>query len=103
MRIEWRELAIEDLLGIVVHIASDNPVAAFEVDDEIHRQVELLSTYPNIGRRGRVKGTKELVISNFPYVIPYWIVGESVEIIRVYHTSQQWPKNIKAMIEKSAT
>lgn len=103
MRIEWRELAIEDLLGIVAHIAADNPVAAFEVDDEIHRQVELLVTYPNIGRRGRVKGTKELVISKLPYVIPYWIVNESVEIIRVYHTSQQWPKNIKAMIDKSVT
>lgn len=94
MRIEWRELAIDDLLEIVAYIAEDNPVAAFEVNDEIYRQVELLVTHPNIGRRGRIKGTKELVISNLSYVLPYRVVGEAVEIIRVYHTSRQWPKNL---------
>ncbi len=98
MRIEWRELAIDDLLEIVAYIAEDNPVAAFEVNDEIYRQVELLVTHPNIGRRGRIKGTKELVISNLSYVLPYRVVGEAVEIIRVYHTSRQWPKNMKALV-----
>jgi toxin ParE1/3/4 len=97
MRIEWRELAIDDLLEIVAYIAEDNPVAAFEVNDEIYRQVELLVTHPNIGRRGRIKGTKELVISNLSYVLPYRVVGEAVEIIRVYHTSRQWPKTMKAL------
>lgn len=98
MRIEWRELAIDDLLEIVAYIAEDNPVAAFEVNDEIYRQVELLVTHPNIGRRGRIKGTKELVISNLSYVLPYRVVGEAVEIIRVYHTSRQWPKSMKVLV-----
>lgn len=100
MRIEWRALALDDLLEIVAYIAEDNPAAAFDVDDEIHRQVELLVTHPNIGRRGRIKGTKELVISNLSYVLPYRIVGDVVEILRVYHTSRQWPKSMKVLITK---
>lgn len=97
MLIEWRALALDDLLEIVAYIAEENPAAAFDVDDEIHRQVELLVTHPNIGRRGRIKGTKELVISNLSYVLPYRVVGEVVEILRVYHTSRQWPMSIKAL------
>lgn len=95
MRVEWRGLAINDLLEIVTYIAQDNPEAAFDVDEEIHRQVELLITHPHIGRRGRIKGTKELVISNLSYVVPYLVGSKSVEILRVYHTSRQWPKSIK--------
>ncbi|PPD55404.1 MAG: type II toxin-antitoxin system mRNA interferase toxin, RelE/StbE family [Methylotenera sp.] len=100
MQIKWRVLALNDLLEIVSYIAEDNPVAAYDVNDEIYRQVELLVTHPNIGRRGRTKGTKELVISNLPYVLPYRIIGEEIEIIRVYHTSRQWPKNLQALNNK---
>jgi len=85
---------------MVTYIAEDNPVAAFDVNDEIYRQVELLVTHPNIGRHGRIKGTKELVISNLPYVLPYRIVSGSIEIIRVYHTARQWPKSMKALKNK---
>lgn len=65
MQIEWRELAIEDLLGIVVHIAADNPVAAFEVDDEIHRQVELLAAYPNMGVAAVLRAHRSLSLLIF--------------------------------------
>jgi addiction module RelE/StbE family toxin len=95
IQLRWSELAIGDLLEIVTYIAEDNPVAAFDVDEEIHRQVELLVTHPKIGRPGRIKGTKELVISNLSYVLPYLIDGDSVEILRVYHTSRLWPKSIR--------
>ena len=95
MQVKWSELAVDDLLEIVTYIAEDNPAAAFDVDEEIHRQVELLVTHPNIGRRGRIKGTKELVISNLSYVLPYTVGSDSVEILRVYHTSRQWPKTLK--------
>ena len=65
MQIEWRELAIEDLLGIVVHIAADNQVAAFEVDDEIHRQVELLAAYRNMGVAAVLRAHRSLSLLIF--------------------------------------
>ena len=91
--VKWRELASDDLLAILDYIAQDNPVAAYDTDAEIHRQVAMLSTQPGIGRPGRIKGQKELVFIGLPYVAPYHIKGKDVEILRVFHTSQEWGKS----------
>jgi plasmid stabilization system protein ParE len=40
--------------------------------------------HPASGRSGRVPGTRELVISGTPYVVPYSVHGETVEILRVF-------------------
>lgn len=89
MKIEWRELASDDLLCILSYIAQDNPVAAYDVDAKIHQQVAMLSSQPEIGRPGRIKGQKELVLIGLPYIVPYRIIGEVVEILRVFHTAQE--------------
>lgn len=91
MRVKWRPLAEEDHDQIVDDIAEDNLLAAIEVGDEIMRQVEALETFPESGRRGRIQGTRELVIDGLLYVVPYRIVDSTVEVLRVYHTSQLWP------------
>jgi toxin ParE1/3/4 len=93
MAIKWRELASDDLLSIVEYIAQENPVAAYEVDAEIYRQIDILDTQPSIGRDGRIRGTKELVFVGLPYIAPYRIIGKDVEILRVYHTAQEWGKS----------
>lgn len=91
MRVEFSEAACEDLLEIITYIAQENPVAAYEVDAEIHRQVGMLSSQPDIGRPGRIDGTRELVVAGLPYVAPYQIQSHAVKILRILHTSRQWP------------
>ncbi len=34
----------------------------------------------------------ELVITNLPFVVVYRLSDEAVEILRVFHTSQDWPE-----------
>jgi toxin ParE1/3/4 len=51
-----------------------------------------LISQPGIGGPGRIGGTRELVVERSPYIIPYHIVGERIEIIRVYHAARQWPE-----------
>lgn len=94
MRVKWRPLAEEDHEQIVDYIAEDNLLAAIEVGDEIVCQVEELKTFPESGRRGRIQGTRELVINGLPYVVPYRIVDSTVEILRIYHTSRLWPARL---------
>lgn len=91
MRVKWRPLAEQDMDDIVDFIVQDNPVAAIEVGDEIVRQVAALAEQPEIGRRGRIQGTRELVINRLSYVVPFRAVESVVEILRVYHTARQWP------------
>ncbi|PIW88418.1 MAG: type II toxin-antitoxin system mRNA interferase toxin, RelE/StbE family, partial [Nitrospirae bacterium CG_4_8_14_3_um_filter_44_28] len=40
---------------------------------------------------GRVEGTRELVISGLPYIIPYRVKNNTIEILRVLHAARKWP------------
>ncbi|MBE0621094.1 MAG: type II toxin-antitoxin system RelE/ParE family toxin [Burkholderiales bacterium] len=95
MRLRWTRLAERDLDEIAAYIGQDNPAAAARVILELIDQAEnLLPAHPAIGRPGRVIGTRELVIGELPYVIPYRARGQDIEILRVLHTSRRWPENL---------
>lgn len=93
MQIVWLKKALQNLDDIATYIAQDNPQAASHVLSLIITQVNQLSTQPAIGRAGRVVGTRELVITGSHYLVPYRIKNNQVQILRVFHTSQQPPKN----------
>ena len=65
--------------------------SALKVYEAIRRQVGVLAEYPQLGRVGRVRGTRELVITDLPYIVAYYIKGQEVRILTVLHTSRQWP------------
>ncbi len=44
-----------------------------------------------MGRPGRVLGTRELVVSETPYVIPYRVRQDRLELLAVFHGRQKWP------------
>lgn len=46
--------------------------------------------FPNMGRQGRVSGTRELVVHP-NYLLVYDVVGDRVRILRVLHAAMQWP------------
>lgn len=95
MQLRWTILAERDLDEIAAYIGQDNPAAAARVILELIDQAEnLLPAQPAIGRPGRVIGTRELVIGELPYVIPYRVRGQDIEILRVLHTSRPWPENL---------
>jgi toxin ParE1/3/4 len=90
--LDWTELAGKDKEGYIEYIAQDNPLAAVHVGDEIERQVEILLQHTKMGRPGRVKGTRELVIVGTPYIVAYRIKGDAVQVLRVLHGAQKWPQ-----------
>jgi toxin ParE1/3/4 len=94
MQIKWRPLALDDIDRIVDYIGIENPAAAVTVVDAIHDQVDRLAQYPKLGRAGRIKGTRELVITGQSYIVPYREIEGVVEVLRVYHTSMLWPEDI---------
>jgi toxin ParE1/3/4 len=75
-------------------IAQDNPRAALGQLDEIERQTDLLPSQPNMGRPGRKKGTRELVINRTPFILVYRVKprAKRIEIIHFLHGAQQWPR-----------
>jgi toxin ParE1/3/4 len=94
VRVEWHPLARADLAEMVAYIASDNPVAAYRVHDDIRKQTNLLAIYPEIGRPGRVRGTRELVITGTPYIAAYRFAGDALTILRLLHGARLWPREL---------
>jgi toxin ParE1/3/4 len=41
---------------------------------------------------GRVPGTRELVISNTPFIAAYTIQRDRIVILAIYHGAQAWPE-----------
>lgn len=89
--IEWLPLASTNRFEQLDYIAQDNPLAAITQDEQIENQVDMLMQHPQMGRPGRKKGTRELVISRTPFVIVYRVKGTRIEVIRLLHSSQQYP------------
>jgi toxin ParE1/3/4 len=92
LRLRWTRLAEGDLEAIAEYIGQDSPAAAVRVVLELIDQAEkLLSRHTAAGRPGRVIGTRELVIQGLPYIIPYRVHDNTIEILRVLHTARRWP------------
>lgn len=91
MRVEWTQPAFLDIQEAGRYIALDDPSAAGRMAERVLEAVDCLVAQPNIGRPGRVQGTRELVISGTPFITVYWVRGDVVQILRLLHHARQWP------------
>ena len=94
MRTRWTRPALADLEGIGDFVAHDNPNAADRIVMRIVEAVEILRDHPHLGRAGRIAGTRELVIPETPYIVPYRVVDDEVQILAVLHAARRWPDTL---------
>ena len=90
MEVRWLEDSLADVAGIYRYIA-DDPKAAGRIVERIRAAVRLLADLPHRGRPGRWPGTRELIIPGTPYIVPYRVKGDLIEILRVFHGARPWP------------
>lgn len=88
--LEWKTAALADLLAIVDYISDGNPDAAQALKNEIETKAARLPKNPRLYRKGRVEGTREMVVRP-SYVVIYAQDARAVTILRVLHTAQKWP------------
>ena len=92
MRVRWLRKALFNLDQEANYIAHDNPGAAAEFVIHLRESAVTLGDHPDLGRPGRISGTRELVVTKFPYILPYRVRNNVVEILRVFHTARKWPE-----------
>ncbi|MDB9536067.1 type II toxin-antitoxin system RelE/ParE family toxin [Dolichospermum planctonicum CS-1226] len=92
MQVKWLRRALRNLEQARNYVFQDNPTAAQELIIKIQNAANQLQNYPFMGKNGRVEGTRELIISNSPYILIYRIKEESVEVLRILHTSKRYPE-----------
>ena len=89
--LEWKAVAVADLMAIVDYISDEYPDAAQALKEDIEAKTFRLRENPRLYRTGRVEGTREMVVRS-NYLVVYAVDAHTVTILRVLHAAQQWPQ-----------
>ena len=92
MKAVWTRTAIRDLTNAREYIARENPDAAREIALKIVDATQRIIRFPELGRVGRAKDTRELIVSGTQYLIVYRFKKNAIHFLRVLHGHQKWPK-----------
>jgi toxin ParE1/3/4 len=92
LRVRWLREALRNLDAEASFIAQDDPTAARLVVKRVLVAVATLATQPGLGGPVRVPNTRELVVLKTRYIVPYHVRGETIDILRVFHTSRRLPQ-----------
>jgi addiction module RelE/StbE family toxin len=91
VKIVWTRRALRELDEIFVYVARDSRLAAAALVELIETRAAALALHPAMGRPGQEPGTREFVLSGTPYILPYRVRDERIEILAVFHSSRQQP------------
>ncbi len=92
MRLVWTRRATRHLQAAYDYWAREKSEdAADKMQERIFSAVELLQNHPELGRQGRVPGSRELVLTPTPFVIAYRVRREKIEIVALLHAARKWP------------
>jgi toxin ParE1/3/4 len=91
MRIRWTPAAAADLQNISDYLKDHHPRYRQPTMRKLYDAVRALKEWPQQGRVGREDGTRELLFSPLPFLAIYRVTGQSIEVVRIYHTAQDRP------------
>jgi toxin ParE1/3/4 len=94
VRVEWLPAAKENRESQLDYIGERDPGAAIAMGDAIEAAFRNLADYPQIGRPGRVPGSRELVVGGTPFIIAYCLEPDSIVILRLMHGAQRRPASL---------
>ncbi|MEI7844113.1 MAG: type II toxin-antitoxin system RelE/ParE family toxin [Gallionellaceae bacterium] len=87
-QLKFTRNAFSNIVAAEDYIAQDNPTAAAKVAQAIFKTAGQLEANPEIGRMGRVSGTRELPVKKYPFTLIYRIRGDAVVVYAVLHQSR---------------
>ena len=96
MKLRWTRVALQDLRHLYEYIAEDNPSAAISMVNRIQEATQRLKKHPQMGRPGRVQGTRELIIAGSPYIVVYVLSDSEIQIVAVIHSAMRWPDTFRS-------
>ncbi len=92
VKVRWTRLAIEDLDHAHDYIAARSPAGARAVIERVESALKALKSHPEMGRPGRVEGTRELVIPGTPFIVAYRPFKKRLDILAFIHGARRWPE-----------
>ena len=93
MRLVWFDQAELDIVEHTRYIELRSPSVAIEQDLLVEVAVGKLAFFPEMGRTGRLRHTRELVVGGTPFIAIYRVEAnrDEIHILRILHAKQKWP------------
>ena len=89
MTIRWTPTGLRDLESLHAYISQDNDEAAAGTVEKVLAALESVQRFPSMGRKGRVAGTREVVVA--PFIVAYRVKRDAIEIVAIIHGARRWP------------
>lgn len=94
MKVRYIRRALAHLSEIHAYIERERPGTAAAAGEAIQAALSNLSRFPEVGRLGRVDGTRELVVPRLPFVVAYRLAGNHADILAILHAARRWPSRL---------
>ena len=94
MIVSWTHRAVAHLRSLEEYVSQDSPAAATQIADRLISLADRLGRFPEMGRRGRVRGTREMPVPGTPFILAYRVRAQSLVILAVLHAARQWPDQL---------
>jgi len=92
MRLKLVKLAKQDIGEAVAHLKKTDSHAIDRFATVIKTSLNLILTNPNLGRPSHMANVREWSVPNWPYLIPYRLNGDDIEVLRIWHTRRDRPE-----------
>jgi toxin ParE1/3/4 len=78
--------AFRDLSDVDAYLADKSPQGLRNVIAALKKNLDLMESFPNSGKETDVEDIRISVEPRYGYIIPYYIKGDEIWILRVYHS-----------------
>lgn len=82
---------LEDIYSHYAPLVGESEAEAIVV--RILEQLEHLETFVGMGRPSLKPGVREVVITRYPFIAPYRLEHDEIQILRVVHQRAQYAKD----------
>jgi toxin ParE1/3/4 len=89
MTVRWTQTALRDLESLHAYVSQDSEAAAARTVEKILAGLDAVERFPAMGRKGRVAGTRELVVS--PFIVTYRLKKDAIDVLAIIHGARRWP------------
>jgi toxin ParE1/3/4 len=93
MTVRWTSTGLRDLESLHTYLAEHSEggsdEAAAKTVERILAGLEALERFPAMGRRGRVAGIREFIVS--PFIVAYRVKRDAIEVVAIIHGARRWP------------